>query len=188
MVVMVVMDSGTPLATPKSTRRQHVARASRWVGLVVCILLSITWWFSTRWTVNWKLSPTRSIALSRSAFVVKLTDVALMRRLNYPAHFFSDENGVSSYRNLGTNEFKIWFPDYYASGIPPISQGIAIPIWMVLACVAIPTGLLWNSEIRRVRRRAMRGRCKACGYDLAGLKAKATCPECGVEHGSSRGT
>jgi hypothetical protein len=78
----------------------------------------------------------------------------------------------------------------YAYGIRalplrPIWPGLLIntcfyaALWLVLLCAARMAKRTW-------RRR--RGRCAACGYDLAGLNANAcpcTCPECGNPHATS---
>ena len=48
-------------------------------------------------------------------------------------------------------------------------------LWAIL--VVVPT-LGWRAIKRWHRRR--RGRCVSCGYDLAGLEARARCPECGA--------
>ncbi|MDP1662524.1 MAG: hypothetical protein Q8L55_11485 [Phycisphaerales bacterium] len=41
-----------------------------------------------------------------------------------------------------------------------------------------PAALLLRSGIL-ARRRAITGKCRSCGYDLAGLAGDSLCPECG---------
>ena len=48
----------------------------------------------------------------------------------------------------------------------------------ILFALAWSAALYAPSAIRRVVRRR-RGRCAACGYDLAGLTGGGVCPECG---------
>jgi len=53
---------------------------------------------------------------------------------------------------------------------------IDIPLWMPLAGVAFPTGVLCLAN----RRRRMAGHCRRCGYDLTGNES-GVCSECGEE-------
>lgn len=58
------------------------------------------------------------------------------------------------------------------------------PIWFGLTVNSLAYGALWFvlfAAIARWRRRraSRRGKCPQCGYDLSGLAAGATCPECG---------
>jgi len=55
---------------------------------------------------------------------------------------------------------------------------ITIPMWIPLALTIIPTLLLPIAMRVRVRLRAARGQCRACGYDLGGVPGP--CPECGT--------
>lgn len=52
---------------------------------------------------------------------------------------------------------------------------VGIPLWMIGVAAYVP------GVVRRARLWFRRGRCAACGYDLAGLPSPARCPECGAE-------
>jgi hypothetical protein len=67
-------------------------------------------------------------------------------------------------------DFKVF---RYATG-----WAATVPAALPLALSAAGAGLLWRRE-RIQRRRAMKGHCPKCGYDLQGL-ASANCPECGA--------
>ncbi len=57
-----------------------------------------------------------------------------------------------------------------------------IPMWIGAAATAIPAaiGPLWLVvSARRYRRRALRGQCVACAYDLTG-NVSGRCSECGI--------
>ena len=60
-----------------------------------------------------------------------------------------------------------------------IDTYVALPLWVPLILVAMPTALAWRIE-RRIARRAGDGRCTGCGYDRHGLAAEGVCPECGA--------
>lgn len=64
---------------------------------------------------------------------------------------------------------------------------VYIKLWHAAGVLALPAVWMWW----RVGRRPRPGRCVACGYDLAGLKAGAgqavSCPECGVVDDEARG-
>jgi hypothetical protein len=73
----------------------------------------------------------------------------------------------------------VWWPRYNSLGTPPYYWGLEIPLWVLVALGAVPTGLLWWAEVRR-RRRPLAGRCLSCGYDRSGLSKEDKCPECGT--------
>lgn len=55
---------------------------------------------------------------------------------------------------------------------------ILLPLWIPFLLIAIPTGLLWYLD----RRRILPGHCQKCGYNLTG-NVSGICPECGVKIG-----
>lgn len=56
--------------------------------------------------------------------------------------------------------------------LPPL-RSVQVPLLPLLSVLAVPTGLLWWAD-----RGYPRGRCQACGYNLAG-NVSGRCPECG---------
>jgi len=56
----------------------------------------------------------------------------------------------------------------------------AIPIWQILFWIGAVTVIAWRLDVIS-ERRARRGMCRGCGYDLAGIAKGARCPECGRE-------
>ena len=55
---------------------------------------------------------------------------------------------------------------------------VIVPMWMILMVTAVPP-LLWLAAPRlRRRRRARKGLCPSCCYDLRG--STGACPECGA--------
>jgi hypothetical protein len=53
---------------------------------------------------------------------------------------------------------------------------VVVPYWFLLL-LALPLPLLRAVKFWRVRRRAQKGHCAACGYDLRATPGR--CPECG---------
>ena len=63
---------------------------------------------------------------------------------------------------------------------PPFFEGhfVALPIWCIVAALAMPVGLAaLGARLRRYLRRR-RGQCIDCGYDLYS-NTTGVCPECG---------
>ena len=59
------------------------------------------------------------------------------------------------------------------------SAVLTIPYWFILLpTIVFP--LVWVRGFIRNRRRRLRGKCLACGYDLRAHNAGDRCPECGM--------
>ena len=69
--------------------------------------------------------------------------------------------------------------------VAPWGTGTAVPLWMPLAASGGLTLAFGAPSIFRRRKRP--GHCPACGYDLRGLPAGASCPECGGNRLAPRG-
>lgn len=84
-------------------------------------------------------------------------------------------------------------PDY---GQPVLLRAVGIPCWMVAVALGLwPAASMgrhfWRAHL--ARRRARRGRCPSCGYDLRATAdpsgpTLARCPECGVVSAGSAET
>ena len=79
-----------------------------------------------------------------------------------------------------------WKMDFYWSS----HYGyLAIPIWQTVLWLGVATAIAWRLDVIGVRR-ARRGMCRGCGYDLSGMARGGKCPECGafVTGGATAGT
>jgi hypothetical protein len=69
-----------------------------------------------------------------------------------------------------------WRPVFgFPGGYGGLGTFRLIPLWCLLAPIAVGTAVLWWSD-----RRWPSGRCRRCGYDLTG-NVSGVCPECGTE-------
>ena len=59
-----------------------------------------------------------------------------------------------------------------------------IPLWSIAVVCALASGLLTALPVLHRRKRAKRGHCLHCGYDLRGSTER--CPECGTEFETDR--
>lgn len=62
--------------------------------------------------------------------------------------------------------------------------GVWLMLWPMALVLTAVGGLVLRSGVG-ARRRAIGTLCRACGYDRAGLKGDARCPECGEDAGES---
>ena len=66
----------------------------------------------------------------------------------------------------------------YERRYPP-NRTYRIPIWSIAVVCALASGLLTVPPVLRRRKRARRGQCLQCSYDLRGSQER--CPECGTD-------
>lgn len=138
-----------------------------WGGAVVSAALFALWVTSTVWYVGWRTSDDRlrvhvaygSVGLARSTVLQKAEPV----KTHWVAAQMSQPNFW--WVSTGGDAFEWW---------------VWVPLWMPLVVSLGVTAAAWRLEVL-ARRRARVGKCASCGYDRAGLKAGAVCPECGAE-------
>ena len=64
-----------------------------------------------------------------------------------------------------------------SDGSPFVETWVIVPLWAVSLVTAVLPAQ-WLARRMRLRRRARRGQCLACGYDLRASPER--CPECGT--------
>lgn len=136
-------------------------RIAKWAGLISCAVLVAVYVLSI-----WKACQFCVPLMHRTVFcgfdggtllVVVLLDTT------YPSPGF----GVAD-----ASYFRLWLEHCNFVGFGHMAW---IPIWMLLAALALPTAFLWRID----RQPIPPGHCKNCSYDLTG-NTSGTCPECGT--------
>lgn len=141
---------------------RHKRCVLQWSGLVVCLLIVITWAESLVHTIGWR----------RTAFV--LDDVIVREK-----SFYLSSGAVSltwqQYGRVLDSGWEIhdgdgsivWLPSWGATEC-------VVPLWIPFLLLAVSTVSVWWLD----RRRIPPGRCGHCGYNLTG-NVSGRCPECG---------
>ena len=136
-------------------------RILKWVGAGASVVLLAVWvasaflYFGAVFPSGWKIAVGYGrVSVSSSDDLTSLSVVAGWR---------IDRNQSPGLR--------FWFPEYRTYfGV----HEVLVPGWIPFLLVAIPTGLLWWRD----RRRIPPGHCQKCGYDLTG-NLSGVCSECG---------
>ena len=134
----------------------------RWPGVAASVLVALAWLLSLPF--NSTISPwghTINLCNGGVDFVVNTA---------VPARDWSVE--VNSPR-----EPMRWWFGFRVYAWSPAHIAWRIPLWSVLLITMGVTWAAFRSHLRRSRSAAV-GRCRRCGYDLAG-SPPGPCPECG---------
>jgi hypothetical protein len=135
-----------------------------WTGLAVCVLLLIVDVASVWWGVSWASRwPSRVVSVGGGKI-----QVLWILGGAHLSHGSTWAVGRLPTPGIG------WYPAIRKNPAAGFLTWVAIPLWIPLVVVAIPTGFLW----RRERRRAPPGHCRSCRYNLTG-NVSGVCPECG---------
>ena len=175
-------------------RRRRLRKILKWTGLSLCALFAGLWLASLRWNVSY--FERLHHRLDDDALAVRLERGALLFSTYDYAARYADMNGTIIWSDktatrIGTGSVHdtvviardeglvikpavprtYWRPDMHSARF--FAQ-LDVPLWLLLAVVALPTAcLFW-----RDRRRYGPHQCQHCGYDLTG-NTSGTCPECG---------
>ena len=147
----------------------------KWVGTAQCVLILVALVFNGWWHISYGWETPRSfsrVGLSFGRFDIERC---------WKVHSWDDYPDWVSFRHLSPG-WDSWHRS--RPGLPEpfvrLEKGpghfrLALPLWIPLLALIIPTLLLW----RRERRRAGSGFCLRCDYDLTG-NVTGACPECGT--------
>lgn len=155
----------------RKNRQRRLWFHARWTAAAIALLAFAIGIFSTRWHTGWNYYRTWAGGLTRAAIIIERFDPPLpagSRLGGFPAdgchiRFFRQDPGA------------IFWPKWRTSSPPAAMTQVILPLWL-------PTlifGALSLKAHQHIRRLDNVGKCTKCGYNLAGLKDQATCPECG---------
>lgn len=142
--------------------RPRMRRGILWGSVVVSAALAALWMASMVWTVGWRTKGPLSAGVVSGGMGVTWSSLP-----GAPGAVFRDRR---------SDEPTIW---WVQAGSIARTWWMWVPIWMPLAVSLCVTAAAWRMEVLS-RRRERIGKCASCGYDRAGLKAGAVCPECGA--------
>jgi hypothetical protein len=167
-----------PRVISKIGRKRKV---SGWTLLVLGVIVAGVWLASGLWRVSYL----------GKGFYVQLRNGQLVTGRNDDPRFFKGWSALMSDPSERGLEFWFGWRKFAVSTTGSYSYGVVhirdvritgrvyeYVLWPVPLPLLMTGGvLLWWSGA--ARRRALRGKCGVCGYDLGGLEAGGKCPECG---------
>ena len=136
--------------------RSRTRRIAKWMGLVVCGVIAVTWAASLFWQGGGSAGTRGCFWFSQGVvWIASATwDIATDDGRQWTRIDFAP----------------FWTPSFYAN---ERDWFIRIPLWLPFVAVAIPTAWLWRRD-----RKQPPGHCWKCGYDLTG-NVTGVCSECG---------
>jgi hypothetical protein len=140
-------------------RRSPTRRVLKWVGLVGCVVLTAAWGITLFCTFGYMGSSTAAWFQYDGAVVVA-----------YYAQTAEVRPGWFAFDDRPPDPDQLWLPRRVAGAG---RDYFAIPVWMPILLLALPTATLWYRD-----RRPPKGHCQNCGYNLTG-NVSGRCPECG---------
>ena len=159
-------------STVRCPLRSHpcVLSNSKWYCLAALVLATL-WYVQSCWhSVNWVGARDQA---GNETWVGSSSGAVYVLRVNSPAGF--------NLRNVVPDELVWWF--LFRKN--PLIQGIAVPLWVFLLLLAVPTAILWHRHFSH----HPSGLCATCGYPIG---VSPTCTECGCplssDSAGSRGT
>lgn len=159
---------------PKLTRLRHSLRkTAKWGGLAATFLLCTIWlgsgWWSLRWITQWG----GILGVARGSISIGWVGESPIANYFQPCLLIQSPRSPPSYYTPGIGLWD-WDVTLGERGV----YGISFPAWFPLLLTGTFTALAWRADLL-ARRRALVGKCIACGYSLDGLPPNTPCPECG---------
>ncbi|HEX2839473.1 MAG TPA: hypothetical protein VHN77_15255 [Phycisphaerales bacterium] len=141
----------------------RIRKAVKWGGLVLAVLLA-TAWTATLWKDVYRYD--------RHGSKVLLTKGCVQVTVR---HDVTTPLPRSNWNTLPPQRPLAWLPAWNSKTTHDLWL---VPLWFPFLLVAVPTALVWRSDIITARRVKMYA-CPTCSYPRAGLAPSSPCPECG---------
>lgn len=153
-------------------------RAAGWTLLALGVIVAGVWVWSGEHDLGWDGAKHRAALFGGKLGVGRLRNSQM--QWGDSGWSVVDHQAYWSYRlPSGPDTFlglmNYWKADEDGGGTEESAMVVLWPIPLALWAAGVPvlgSGIL-------TRRRAITGKCVSCGYDLAGIRAGAPCPECG---------
>ena len=162
-------------------RRLITQRRAKWVGLVLCVLVFVTYigsvWLEAN-VLRFTNSSFTSVSIGYGLLGVMRDDCSDGPMFGPPS-----TNFIFKRRQPKVYLWWVWRireTTNQPTGWVIHSTAILIPLWFPLLLIAAPTAYLWRTD-----RRPKPWQCAKCRYDLRGLEG-GVCPECGTQSNTAR--
>ena len=166
-----------------SSRIGRKRRTLGWTILIFGVIVAGVWVAGRWWSAEWRLG--KNCIFTRWGVVGCESSTSRLARYGTELRA-NPEPGWWMWCGWGDLEDEVrrtysrgfyWKQEIYVFS-SRLTTFASIVLWPIPLLLLPPAALLLRSGIV-ARRRAMTGKCKVCGYDLAGLGECAKCPECG---------
>ncbi len=157
-------------------KRSRARRIAKWTGVVVCVVIVVTFVASHWWSIEWVGGRCRVFVGGGGVYFVygEVAGQDIVLNIGQPGWFtgaFGITEGGDVRRVYGVPHY--WGFQYWASPENGVDAYLTIPLWLPFLLTTVPTFILWRRD-----RRPPPGHCQRCGYNLTG-NVSGRCPECG---------
>jgi hypothetical protein len=143
--------------------KRRVRKTVKWSMSGLTVLLLVVWIGSGWWELVWLGPWDWSANVQGGRFFVMSPSSAA-------------PSGWLGLFYFGSHPFR--FAWWFKQGLQGTGFYCFLPLWPAALLSLLATAAAWRADAKYIRRVRV-GLCAGCGYDRAGLKTDAVCPECG---------